>query len=648
MRLQVLLLFLIFSLFSNYSFSQAKDSIPAFGQIDKSDLLLKECDFDKNAEALVLFDVQDVICKQYAIALNTEIRRHIRIKILTNKGLGRANVKIPYLSGSLGDDLSIENAQSYNLDDAGNIVVSKVDKKSIVDKEMNKDFSEKIFTFPDVRAGTVIEYSYKIKGFVSSLRNWQLQTSIPVVFSRYTMQYPQGIGIFCVPHCSRFLIIRHSKVWSDTVDIFTMTNIPAFREEPYMTCESDYAQRIELVISSHTARDGERIDSIQGWPFIIRHLMNDEYFGRQLSVTIPGIEDLENNLRNVSDAYRKMDIIFRYVRKNMRWNGHSGIRTRDGVKIAWKNKTGSNGEINLILINLLRQAGLSAFPVLVSTRTNGRVNLSIPTLNQFNKVLVLVSINKHDFVLDATDVFTSPKLVPWEVQYSEGMVVDKFETIEGGYRTLWDEKDAFKDLVMIQGNIDSTGIMTGDATVTSYEYSRAKKIRELKESKEQFLEKYFSLGDPSLHIDSSSFINTEVDTMPLQQSVWFNQKLSTSGNYTYLSTNLYTGFKENPFISEQRFSDVFYGANQNYEIVGNYFIPDGYRFDAVPRNETMIMPDSSIVFTRNYSVQSDLISVRISLSFRKPVFSIGEYDSLKEFYKKLFAMLNEQVVIKKL
>ena len=33
-----------------------KDSkIPAFGSVDKADLEMKECDFDKNAEAMVLF-----------------------------------------------------------------------------------------------------------------------------------------------------------------------------------------------------------------------------------------------------------------------------------------------------------------------------------------------------------------------------------------------------------------------------------------------------------------------------------------------------------------------------------------------------------------------------------------------------------------
>ena len=77
-------------------FSQAKDSIPASGQIDKQDLLMSECDFDKNAEAMVLFDVGKIIFKAY-VKVNTEFTRRVRIKILSNKGTrpGQCKVILP-------------------------------------------------------------------------------------------------------------------------------------------------------------------------------------------------------------------------------------------------------------------------------------------------------------------------------------------------------------------------------------------------------------------------------------------------------------------------------------------------------------------------------------------------------------------------
>ncbi len=78
MRIPALLLFYLSSLYSTHGFSQSKDSIPAFGQITKADLQLSEYDFDKDAEAIVLFDVEQVVCVEYTYSVNADIERQVR------------------------------------------------------------------------------------------------------------------------------------------------------------------------------------------------------------------------------------------------------------------------------------------------------------------------------------------------------------------------------------------------------------------------------------------------------------------------------------------------------------------------------------------------------------------------------------------
>ncbi len=642
------LLFLLpFFYSSNNAFSQTIDSIPEFGKIDKAELQMNECDFDKNAEALILFDVEDVVGKLYPYSAYSEIERHIRIKIFKNKGLDEANIKIPYLRGQEGDHINITDAQTYNLDGSGNIIISKLDRKTIVDKEVNKKNSEKIFTFPDVRTGSVIEYTYKITGSISTgLRNWYFQTSIPVKFSRYKVNFPNEIEIVCRPHCTLHYDEFRSTERDNKIKVFTMINVPALRDEPYMTCEDDYTQRVDPDIIAYTL-NGHRTSLTETWASVVDMLMSDDDFGQQLTKNIPRTNDLEDSLRAVTDSIKKMNIIYRYVRDNMHWNGRSNIWALDGVKTAWKNKKGTSGEINLILVNLLKGAGLEAYPVLVSSRNNGRINFSSPEWSQFNAVMALVVIHHHNYVLDATDKYNSPRLIPWEVNYSEGLVIEKFDTFKWGWRTLWDESDMFKDLVLIQGNIDDQGVMAGEATINSYDYSRVERMEEMKDGKEKFVEKYFSSKNASVHVDSSLIKNESVDTLPLCQKVWFNAKLSSSGKYKYFTTNLFTGLEENPFTADRRFSDIFFGANKNITIAETFLIPDGYAFDELPKNIKMIMPDTSIVFTRLIEAQNDLLNMRITLEFRKPVFTASEYEPFREFYKKLFGMLNEQIVIKK-
>jgi hypothetical protein len=643
------LFILLPALFCGYNtFSQSKDSIPEFGHVDKSELQMTECDFDKSAEALVLFDVEEVVGKVYPYSVYSEIERHIRIKIFKNKGLDEADIKIPYLKGQEdGDQVEIIDAQTYNLDGSGNIIVSRLDKKTIVDKDVNKKIAEKIFTFPDVRTGSIIEYTYKNKGSISTgLRDWYFQESIPVKFSRFKVNFPDDIELACRPHCTLHYTETNSTDGRNKISVFTMADVPAFRDEPYMTCEEDYTQRIEPNITAYTL-NGHTTSLTRTWAAVINNLMLDEDFGQQLTKNIPRTRDLEDSLKKITDSVKRMNIIYRYVRDNMHWNGRSNIWALDGVKTAWKNKKGTSGEINLILINLLKDAGLEAYPILVSSRNNGRVNFSTPSWRQFNVVMALVVINNKEYVLDATDKYNSPKLIPWEVNYSEGLVIEKFDTYKWGWQTLWDENSMFKDLVLIQGNIDDQGMLTGEVNFNSYDYSRVERMENLKDGREKFVEKYFSSKNASVHVDSSLIENEVSDTLPLIQRVWFNTKLSTSGKYKYFSTNLFTGLEENPFTADRRFSDIFFGANKNITIAETFFIPDGYTFDELPKDIKMIMPDTSIIFTRRISAQNDLLNMRITLEIRKPVFTASEYPPFSEFYKKLFGMLNEQIVIKK-
>src|SRR5688572_29436754 len=96
--------------------SQKEKNIPEWGKIDKSDLELSECDFDKNAEALVLFDVGELHGYGYG---PMELRRHIRIKILKDKGLQQANIKLPFYSFKGDETIKRLEAQTFNFDASG-------------------------------------------------------------------------------------------------------------------------------------------------------------------------------------------------------------------------------------------------------------------------------------------------------------------------------------------------------------------------------------------------------------------------------------------------------------------------------------------------------------------------------------------------
>jgi len=124
--------------------AQDKKSSPGFGKVDKSEFSVKECEFDKNAEAVALFDNAEAYCfffpNSSSAPLTTQFERHVRIKILTEKGLDEANIKLNYFHYRNLTRLNNLVAQTYNMDASGNIIVTKLEKKNIYEKKTEQTF----------------------------------------------------------------------------------------------------------------------------------------------------------------------------------------------------------------------------------------------------------------------------------------------------------------------------------------------------------------------------------------------------------------------------------------------------------------------------------------------------------------------------
>lgn len=627
-------------------FGQKKNDnkdIPGYGNIEKSVLEKKVCDFDKDAEAEVLFDVGEFVCD---VVGNIQLEKHVRIKILKESGLDHANVKIRYHSYRNDESIMKFQAHTYNVDANGTVVATPVDKKSIIEKPLNKRYTEMVIAFPNVKVGSVIEYKYihRNPGFP----RWYFQRDIPVDYSRLKTDVPTQLEINLVPYCSLEYQAQEVPVRGDrSVKQFSMSNVPALRDEPFISTDDDYLQRVDARLIAVTLSDGRRQSLVRSWPGIIKELMEDDDFGVQLKKNIPRTDDLEAALRTVTNPYERMKTIHHYVTKNMTDNGYTSIYSYDGVKSAWKDKKGTASEINLILVNLLKDAGLDAYPVLVSTRENGQINTLIPSFEYFDKVMAYVIIDEHAYVLDASDKNTPTHLIPEDVLVTQGLVIEKLETYQWGWRTLWNNKALKKNMIIIQGNVDDAGSLKGEAVINSNDYARIPRTELLKKGKDDYRKAYLTKDNSDIQISDLTFENETHDSLPLVQKFKYSTPLGGSGDYRFFSVNMFTGLEKNPFVAEDRFSDVFFGINQSYTIIGNFKIPEGYVVEDAPKNVRMMMPDTSITFSRITASENGTISVRINLDFKQPFYSVQDYPNFREFYKKLFELLSEQYVIRK-
>jgi len=142
--------------------------------------------------------------------------------------------------------------------------------------------------------------------------------------------------------------------------------------------------------------------------------------------------------------------------------------------------------------------------------------------------------------------------------------------------------------------------------------------------------------------------NLEVDSLPLIESVNFNLDLTGSDdNYIYFNSNLFSSLHKNPFLNETRSSDIDFGYLSNLTINGIFKEPAGYKIDALPKNISMSLPDKSIIFKRIVGEQDGSIVVRYVINYNKSIYFKESYPEIHEFFKQMFQMINEQIVLKK-
>ena len=616
---------------------QPNTLIQAFGKINQSDLEMKQCDFEKDANAMVLFDSANIFFDaEYKIVME----RHKRIKIFTNKGTDEANIRIEYYGGNKSESIYSVQAETIN-DNGGKPEFVKIDHKNIYTENIDKNKSALIFSFPTVKPGSIIEYKYRwTANSVSDFPDWYFQSSLPTRYSQLQTTIPDEL------YYKNLVFVKHPFV-KNTADIKAVANVPSLSDEPFMSSREDNLDRILFQLSVIKPKIGLSKTIVDNWQKVGENYINDEEYGGQISRKLSGEDLIVKEAKALQSDQAKLAYIYEQVKKNMKWNHTDRTYSSDGTVKAWEKKTGNSTDINLILCHLLKQSGIDAMPMLVSTRSNGKINPAYPNAYQFNRTVVYIPVDTTKFyLLDATNKFNCYRQVPPNLLNSYGLYMNKAK--KQSDIVFLKENTSTLHQVNISAALSANGSMQGIAQIRSYNYERAKRVANYQTDGEKEFINQLKNEDSNLHIDSLKFENMETDTLPLVQILKFRSESSSNDDqYIYFSPNLFSNLSKNPFLNENRNTDIDFGFLRDCVVNGAFTIPSGYKVDALPASINYTMPDHSIVFKRFVAQQDNQIAVRYNISFNKSLYFKEDYALIFAFYKKLYEMLNEQIVLKK-
>ncbi|HSU28483.1 MAG TPA: DUF3857 domain-containing protein [Chitinophagaceae bacterium] len=639
-------LFFICLFFTLPLFLSAQLRFPEFGIYTGEELMLTNCPFDKEADAIVLLDQA---ISNYDDEYQLITTRRIRIKILHQRGLDKGNINIRFYARKKFETIRDIKAMTYNTDDGTNLMVTK---NMIFTEKLNDYYSTMKFAMPAVRVGSIIEYEYtSVMENYGGLDEWVFQSELPTIKSCYELQMVPNYDFSYVVSKSKLypIIIRPDNQAGNIY--YEMNNIPGLRYEPYMDAPRDYLQKVEFQFSGYnrTVRntgyttETEREGVNETWKDIVKNLSSNKELGGTTKTNLSIPAELKTMVEGEVKNREKIRLLFNYVRDNFIWNHINSKSVTAGLKKVWENKTGTSGEINLLLVCLLQSFKLDAWPLLAAERDYGKVFPEYPLIDRFNTTVAYVNDNGTVYILDATLKHLPFGLVPYPLLNTYALLLDS----KSDAPVLIQNKSAdFRNSAIVKMTIGPEGNINGNAEIKSEYYAKEFFINAIKRDEKKYIGEYITAGREGFITESFSYDYPGPDTGSLQEHVKFSSPIDKSGGFLIFNYNVFTGLTRNLFVSDVRFTNVNFGYPQFISCRQFIDLPAGSSMEKLPPDTAIFSPAKDISISRAISVNGN--QLEILMQFRQTVTLVlnSDYPTLKGFYKKMVDMLNEPVVIK--
>jgi hypothetical protein len=612
----------------------AQSSLPEFGMYSDEERDLKECSFDKEADAVILLD--DAYVEYSYGTYGMKISRRIRIKILNERGLDRANIIIPFYSKDEYEFIS--NVQGITYTDNQKYTL----QNSNVFTEKEKLYSNLRFALPNVKPGSIIEYKYDLSRRVYDLEEWRFQSDIPTIKSCFMFRlHPQTQFSYIVYKKENYFIIK-KEFKDENKYYFEMENIPGLHDEPFMDARKDYLQRIVFQLTGISSIYGGKRSINSTWKEVAKTLLEDKDIGGVLRKNLGMSDDLKPLVSQQTSNTGKLTMIYNYVRNNFSWNGYTGLAASDGIKKVCDSRTGNAAGINLVLVNLLQDYGIDAFPLTVAERQYGRVNPDFPLIESFNKTIAYATVDGKSFIMDATQKYYPPALTPFPLLNTYALVINKKTT---DVLEIGNDNQSYKIFATIIGSLDKSGILSGNASIFDYDYAKVLQSERIMDDEKKFIQ-YYEQGHEGLTIHDFAYDNLKNDSMPLVERFAIKNQFNESGGYVLVNYNLFTGLRKNPFINKERFTNVNFGFPINIDVQLMFDLPENCQVQELPENKKLTTSQKDVYLIREIKQSANTIHIRIKFMQTVTLVPYEAYPALKDFYKLMVDMLNEPITIK--
>lgn len=626
-------------------------SRPSFrwGQIPDEHLALTAFPSDTNAAAIVLGEVGKVSFDIPGRRKTYEVHR--RIKLLRSSAFDEfGTVTLTFPSETRISE--IEGQTFVPAPGGGSPQRFRLGRDGIFREDVSRGVKRVRFTLPNLAEGAVIEYRYQATNEdILSIPSWSFQSDEPTLWSEYRVSIPEILVFTSLSNnftTADLVIDEHRRVPGATEHRWAMADVPALREEPFMTTLSDYERilKFQLAAVNVPGAMAERFSNT--WPRLGAELMDrDGYLAKRVEVT-PRVRDQTAAVTATATTPEdKMNAVYTFVRTNIAFDGNDGNLPDATADEVLRAKRGSSPEVNSLLVAMLRSAGLDATPTLLSSRDHGRVSQTYPFLGQFNDLIAHVAIGSDVYLLDATDPLRPPSLLPSNSLGGAAWLVRP----DGGAWVPLNARVGHRRLTNVTATLAADGTLTGNVSLAETDYgalARRRALRDVSDEPEHIRKEWLddlpglTLSGPVLHekdvLDRAIRLETEF-TLP--------DAASSTGEMLYFVPQVFGRVDENPLKNPTRTFPLDLGYTRDYTYILSLTLPEGYEVAEQPPNRRLGVDGAQALFQR--SIESTGSTLRLTHRFQlgQTVYPAARYGQMRRFWDEVVAASEEPIVLRR-
>ncbi len=587
---------------------------------------------------------------------------YAEVKILTEKGKDAFNeIEIPYEAGEAGVDVG--QVQGRTIEPDGTVVpfTGKPYQKELL-KTGTEKVMEKVFSLPDVRVGSILEYQFTISydAYYFEPPSWFVQKDYYVHEAHYhfvpTDTHMNIVTTDAHGHENSvhqllyYQFLPQGAQVREGLDGFDLvvSDVPSLEDEPYTPPIGSFSYRVLFYYSPYAS--GQEFWKAEGkyWSKDVNRFAEPSGKIKEAVAQIvsPGDTD-EQKLEKIYAAVMTVDNTDFTREHTQQENKAEGQKDKTAADI-WANKRGDSNEITRLFIAMARAAGLNADAMIVTERNHRILNQGYLDWEQLSDEIAIVKVDGREQYFDPGERYCEYGKLDWLHTQMLGI-----RQTDNGTEVAEVPGANYKDnLILRVANLtlSANGAVQGQIRVTM-NGTQALRWRHYvlshdEEAANRAYEKEIQAGVPAgVQVKMSHFLGLTDYTSNLMAVLEVSGSMGTvTGKRVFVPASFFEASATPLFAAQQRENplDMHYPYIARDEV--DLTLAPGLSVESVPANATIPYPQMA-EYQAAYGGKGGSYKQERLLALGNTIYQKSEYPQLRDFFQKVGAQDQQQVVL---